>query len=230
MYIYSYIYTHTNIFFGCALFFTTFYALQSTYIHPHNQPLLTDTHTYVHAYTDSNQQLSTRCSIQMHFDRSFHTIFAFAMYSLCICECTQLVNYTYGFLNTIFVDFLLLFACIYVCICIFECVSLPPLVVNTAPLFHSHSIAELLTTLCRLLSAPLALRHVPIVPQQIYSTFDFCFVFVFCFHVQLSVEAFVTCTCACVCVALNSLWLRVTRPKNRVGHFESCFDMLTYQQ
>jgi len=114
-------YIHIQIFFSVVPFFL------QPFMH---YRALTFTHTISHCLR-THTQINIQAAISSFLlaaqfkcisIASFHTIFAFAMYSLCVRECTQLVNYTYGFLNTIFVDFLLLFACIYVCMYMYICV------------------------------------------------------------------------------------------------------------
>lgn len=148
-------------------------------------------------------------------------VFVFtSMHSLTLfVSALNLVNYCCSsvpirdeqFLNTIFVDSLCLqfsqththafscrccLACVCerakgtACVCVFATFSCE----RAAPFSYLSFILSSFNCKphCRLLSAPLAaVRHVPIVPQQIYSTFDFCFV--------LSTHIYLY-----VCVALNS--------------------------
>lgn len=139
------------------------------------------------------------------------TLFVSALNLVNYC-CSSVPIRDEQFLNTIFVDSLCLqfshthththafscrccLACVCerakgtACVCVFATFSCE----RASPFSYLSFILSSFNCKphCRLLSAPLAaVRHVPIVPQQIYSTFDFCFV--------LS-----THICVYVCVALN---------------------------
>lgn len=214
--LFTYQHTHTHAY-VCSFLVVPFFlqplALQSTYTHPH-----LGTRTTGAAAAIKCISIASSHTIFVFVFTSMHslTLFVSALNLVNYC-CSSVHIREEQFLNTIFVDSSLCLqfsqthththafscrcwlTCVCVCVLVREskvlcvCVFATFSCERAAPFSYLSFILSSFNCKphCRLLSAPLAaVRHVPIVPQQIYSTFDFYFV--------LS-----THICVCVCVALN---------------------------